>query len=85
MKHNVTHLPDRRMFTITADGGTAYVEYTVTGGVFDIVRTFVPKELRGRRLAETLVESAYSYAEDKGYRLCGSCTYASYWLLRNQK
>lgn len=85
MKHEVVHIPERRMFTVTENGETAYAEYTVKDGVFDIIHTYVPADLRGNGLAGELVEAAYGFAESGGLKLKGSCTYASFWLLRHQK
>ncbi|MCM1178396.1 MAG: N-acetyltransferase [Clostridium sp.] len=85
MKREITHSPDRHLFTITEDGFVANVEYAVKDGVFDIIHTYVPDEIGGRGIAGELVEAAYSFAESQGLKLRGSCTYASYWLLRHQK
>lgn len=85
MKREITHLPERSMFTVTENGETAHAEYTISNGIFDIVHTYVPAGLRNRGIAGELVGAAYGFAESRGLKLNGTCTYASYWLLRHQK
>ncbi len=85
MTRDIIHRPEKRLFTVTEDGFDAYVEYTVHNGAFDVIHTFVPKEIGGRGIAGELVEAAYSYAEAMGLSLKASCSYAAAWLLRNLK
>ena len=78
MEYTVNHYPEKHRFEVVEDGLTAYVEYRLRGDALDIIHTIVPKNLEGRGIAATLVETAYKYA-NRGcalwlpvpMRLCG--------------
>lgn len=80
---NIVHLPDKNMFTLEADGHTAFVEYRIEGGELDILHTIVPKEIEGRGMASALVKAACDYALSEGLHPVASCVYAARWLERH--
>ncbi|MFR3100756.1 MAG: GNAT family N-acetyltransferase, partial [Parabacteroides distasonis] len=53
------------------------------GDALDIIHTIVPKNLEGRGIAATLVETAYKYAKEQGLRPLATCSYAVVWLKRH--
>ena len=53
------------------------------GNALDIIHTIVPKNLEGRGIAATLVETAYKYAKEQGLRPLATCSYAVVWLKRH--
>ena len=73
--------------------GDAYLEYYhrttrsgVTGGLVDIVHTYVPPSLRGRGIAMHLVDAAYSFASVARFSVVPTCSYVSdTYLQRRQK
>lgn len=83
MEYSVNHFPERNRFEALIEGSTAFVEYTIIDGIFDITGTFVPKELEGRGIASRLVSQAYDFAKEHNYSLKGSCSYAAVWLKRH--
>ena len=68
MEYTVNHYPEKHRFEVVEDGLTAYVEYRLRGDALDIIHTIVPKNLEGRGIAATLVETAYKYAKEQGLR-----------------
>ena len=64
MEYTVNHYPEKNRFEVVEDGLTAYVEYRLRGDALDIIHTIVPKNLEGRGIAATLVETAYKYAKE---------------------
>lgn len=66
MEYTVNHYPEKHRFEVVEDGLTAYVEYRLRGDALDIIHTIVPKNLEGRGIAATLVETAYKYAKEQG-------------------
>ena len=80
----IVHRPEENRFVAEVDGFTAYVEYQLGEGSFDILHTIVPKEIGGRGIAGELVRAAYDYAEAQGWEKLSSCSYAARWLERHQ-
>ena len=83
MEYTVNHYPEKHRFEVVEDGLTAYVEYRLRGDALDIIHTIVPKNLEGRGIAATLVETAYKYAKEQGLRPLATCSYAVVWLKRH--
>lgn len=83
MGRQVTHLPEDNMFTISENGLTARLEYSVRDGVMDILHTIVPGEIGGRGIAADLVSAARGFATASDLSLKASCPYAAAWLERN--
>lgn len=83
MEYTVNHYPEKNRFEVVEDGLTAYVEYRLRGDASDIIHTIVPKNLEGRGIAATLVETAYKYAKEQGLRPLATCSYAVVWLKRH--
>lgn len=53
-------------------------------GRIDITHTFVPENLRGRKLAARLMEAALHYASREGLQIQASCSYAEAYLKRKR-
>lgn len=83
MENKIEHLTDRNSFGIQCGDEWAVAEYAVDGNTFDIIHTYVPKSYEGKGIAAKLVEAAFSYGKESGYRLQGSCSYAEIWLTRH--
>lgn len=84
MKSKVTHDEATGRFEIQTEGNIAYLTYVISGKILDIIHTFVPKELRGRGIASSLVEAAYRFSLEEGYSCQASCPYARIWLNENR-
>ena len=71
----VRHQPERHRFVAVVEGREAYLEYGQEGAALDFMHTFVPLELRGRRLAEQVVRAGFEYARQHGMTVLPSCPY----------
>jgi len=60
-------------FEIERDGEVAYLEYSVSDGVLELIHTEVPKKLRGTGLAATLAETGLQYARDNKLKVDVIC------------
>lgn len=63
------------------DAALGYAE--AEGQVLNLDHTFVPPEHRGEGIARQLVEHAFAYAEENGWRIRPNCPYVRTWLERN--
>ena len=60
-------------FEIERDGEVAYLEYTVSPGVLELIHTEVPEKLRGMGLASSLAENALQYARENRLKVDVIC------------
>jgi predicted GNAT family acetyltransferase len=56
-------------FEIERDGEVAYLEYTRSGDVLELIETIVPEKLRGAGLAGELAQTALEYARANGLKV----------------
>jgi predicted GNAT family acetyltransferase len=71
-------------FESTVDGQTAYLEYQRTRDTFTLVHTEVPVPLRGRHIANRLVEAGIASARSNGLRLVVVCPFARAYMRRHR-
>jgi len=60
-------------FEIERDGEVAYLEYTVSPGVLELIHTEVPEKLRGKGLAASLAENGLQYARENKLKVDVIC------------
>jgi hypothetical protein len=69
----------RSRFEIEQDGKTSYLEFETDGqGWLTLIHTEVPKELRGRGIAQELVTTAFQYAKDNNLKVDLICPVAAH-------
>jgi len=60
-------------FEIERDGATAYLQYTLSGDVLELIETEVPEKLRGLGLASSLAKTALDYARENKLKVDVIC------------
>jgi predicted GNAT family acetyltransferase len=81
---DIHHEPDRQRFTSTVNGAQAVREYrAVDAGTLEFFHTFVPRALRGGRLATRLTEHALRYAAQQHLKVIPSCPFVAAYLARH--
>jgi len=76
---------DNRFFTLV-NGKEAYLRYMISGnGEMNMIKTYVPPELRGHGLAAEVVKAGLVYAREKGYKVIPSCSYVETYIERHQE
>lgn len=83
----VQHDSKRERFFIPLEGhkdAELQYEHKKQGGhsVLDFQSTFVPVPVRNQGVASKMVEQAFRYAEDKGYRVIPTCPFVDALLKR---
>lgn len=76
----VEHQPDQQRFIIEQDGNTCVLDYVRRGDTVNFTHTYVPFRLRGKGLAELLVEEALRWADGESLRKEASCWYVAKYL-----
>lgn len=70
-------------FEVSADGHTAFLEYSEDGNRLELVHTEVPEALGGRGIAGDLARGALAYARARGMRVRVTCEFVRGWLERH--
>ncbi len=78
ISHNVLE----QRFETRVDGELAVCEYQVHGDSMEFHHTFVPPKLRGRGVAQKLVEVALQTASAEGRRVVPTCSYVAAFIAR---
>jgi uncharacterized protein len=81
----VEHQPQQRRFISVVNGSQAELTYVLSGessenNRIDFDHTYVPFRLRGKGVAETLVEAGLGWAREQGYEIDASCWYVQKFL-----
>lgn len=87
LKNEIYHDQQAQRFTLPADGGEAVLDYQVSNGshsgqpaTVNFIHTYVPPELRGQGLAESLVRYGLAWAKKQNYDIRASCWYVAKFL-----
>jgi predicted GNAT family acetyltransferase len=56
-------------FEIERNGETAYLEYSLSGNILELIHTEVPEKLRGMGVASSLAESAFLWAKERDLKV----------------
>ncbi|MGD2135636.1 MAG: GNAT family N-acetyltransferase [Gemmatimonadales bacterium] len=78
MEIDIRHDEAQHKFVAKVDGNEAHLTYTtVDDETLEFRHTFVPSELRGRKLARQLVDAGFAYAREHGYTVIPTCSYVA--------
>jgi predicted GNAT family acetyltransferase len=81
----VTHNIDLQRFEVQADEHVAFLTYKHDGARVIMDHTYVPEELRGRGLANTLGYAALEEAQRQGWIVVPRCSFVAAFIERNPK
>jgi predicted GNAT family acetyltransferase len=70
-------------FELVVDGYRSFIDYKQKGDKLYLIHTEVAAELKGKGVAEALVEKALSYMETNGLKLVPLCVYIQQFLKRH--
>ncbi len=77
----VEHEPARKRFLVRLPEGEGELVYDmIDPGTIDLLHTGVQPTLRGRGVAEALVQFAFDHARRNGLRVVPTCPYVRRWL-----
>lgn len=76
---------DSEKFTANIDGQTAILKYSVAadGKTLDYYSTFVPPELRGQGIGESLARYALDYAKTNKLKIIPSCPFVRNFITKH--
>jgi predicted GNAT family acetyltransferase len=82
---SVRHNAAAGRFEILIGDLEAVADYRLGEGRMILTHTFVPPELRGRRIAERLVTAALNFARSQRLRVVPQCSYVDAFLRRHEE
>lgn len=81
VEHKMNHFPDKHRFSMIVDGLECLIDYRIiTPNVWEYYHTFVPPELRGRKLAEEIATQALNYARMYDIQVIPTCPYIARFI-----
>jgi predicted GNAT family acetyltransferase len=78
----VSHNESEQRFEALVEGQLALCEYQLEGDRMVFTHTFVPSPLRGRGVAQKLVEVALQHARSTNRRVVPACSYVEAFISR---
>ncbi len=80
----VTHNANSRRFeTRAADGSLSFLDYSIEGNRITFEHTFVPDNLRGKRVAANLARAALTEARQHHWNVISRCSYVAGFIKRH--
>jgi predicted GNAT family acetyltransferase len=70
-------------FELMVDGYRSFIDYKQKGDKLYLIHTEVAPELKGKGVAEALVEKTFRYMETNGLKLVPLCVYVQLFLKRH--
>jgi predicted GNAT family acetyltransferase len=70
-------------FELVVDGYRSFIDYKQKGDKLYLIHTEVAPELKGKGVAEALVEKTFRYMETNGLKLVPLCVYVQLFLKRH--
>ena len=67
------------------EGGTALIEYKLSGDRFFLIHTEVPASLEGKGVGGAIVQKALQYAKDHSYKIVPICPFVQSYLKRHKE
>jgi hypothetical protein len=67
-------------FELERDGRVAYLEYTLSGHVLELLHTEVPDALRGTGIASALAQTALDWARENHLKVDVVCPFVAEFL-----
>jgi predicted GNAT family acetyltransferase len=74
---------DIHNFEFFIDGHRSFIDYQIKDNDIYLVHTEVPEVLKGRGVAEKMVEKTFNYIEQEGFKLVPLCSYIQVYLKRH--
>lgn len=72
-----------RRYEMKLDGGTAFIDYTVSGNVRTLTHAEVPVALRGGGVAARLTSGALDLVRSQGIKVVPRCPYVVNFMNQN--
>ncbi|SDY32581.1 GNAT family N-acetyltransferase [Hymenobacter psychrophilus] len=80
----IQHHPENQEFTVSQDGHSAELSYSLpTEGVIDFTHTFVEEELRGQGIGDELAKASLAYARENNLKVRTTCSFMAGYVAQH--
>ncbi len=80
----IIHDIENQKFYAVIEDSEAYLQYFFTdSGTMNMIKTYVPNNLRGQGIAGKIVEAGLIYAEKNNLKVIPSCSYVETYIERH--
>lgn len=84
MELEIKHDTYNQKFFAILDGKEAYLKYIFTGpNVINMIKTYVPPELRGKGIAGKVVHEGLLFAQKNNFKIIPTCSYVETYIDRH--
>jgi len=86
MALEIKHDDTDNKFFIIINGSEAYLRYLIINdNTMEMIKTYVPPELRDQGTAAELVKTGLKFAEEKNYKIIPTCSYVATFIKRHKE
>lgn len=86
MDLKIEHDKKNQKFFAVIGGKEAYLQYIISNtSTMNMIKTYVPYELRGQGIAGKIAEEALNYAKQNFYKVIPSCSYVDVYMERHEE
>ena len=83
MKLSVKNNEQKNRFEAEYKGETAFIDYEMQDGIFDLTHTEVPKEIEGAGIGTQLVKETLGIIREQGKSIKPSCPFIAHFIEEN--
>ena len=82
----IIHDKEKQIFYTLKEGKESYIRYSIQNkGTINILRTFVPEELRHKGIAAEIAKAVLDYARGNNLKVIPTCSYIDYFIDMNKE
>jgi len=82
----IIHNKEQQKFYLEKDGKESYAIYFMHDSkTINILRTYVPPEMRNKGLAGEVVKAVLEYAKENNLKVIPTCSYTDYFIDKNKE
>ena len=70
-------------FILDTNGKESFLKYKISNHSIDLYSTYVPKELRGQKLGDKLVEYSLEFAREHHLKIIPSCPFVEKYFSKH--
>jgi len=86
MNSIIANNEETNKFYLKLDGKEAFLKYEIKdGNIIDFVTMYVPREFRGKNIAEAIAKEALSYAEKNNLKVIPTCRFMKTFFKKNNE
>lgn len=79
----VKHDAAQKRFVVSLDGEDAFIQYSESDGILELLHTEVPEAHEGKGVGSRLAKGALDHARSNGLRVIPTCRFVHGWISKH--